>query len=237
MKNNAHKKKISAPFFELGPKSYLYGDDVLSLAIEAEKASAKYNIDVIFTSPLIDLRRIVEATEKLFIFAPHMDPIPVGRGLADTLPESIKAAGAHGIILNHCEKPLSLSVLNQTIIRAKQLDLITMVCADSIAEARAVACLQPDIIAAEQPELISSGKTSSTERVEETFKAIKSINDNVLILQAAGISSGKDVYNTILAGAHASGSSSGIIHSPNYADMIDEMVCAVRQAWDDSRKK
>ena len=30
---------IQAPFFEIGPKSYLYGDDVLSLALAADAAA------------------------------------------------------------------------------------------------------------------------------------------------------------------------------------------------------
>ena len=30
---------IKAPFFEIGPKSYLYGQDVIDLAIAADKAS------------------------------------------------------------------------------------------------------------------------------------------------------------------------------------------------------
>ena len=33
--------KIKAPFFEIGPKSYLYGQDVIDLAIAADKASEK----------------------------------------------------------------------------------------------------------------------------------------------------------------------------------------------------
>ena len=33
---------IRAPFFEIGPKSYLYGQDVVDLAIAADNASEKY---------------------------------------------------------------------------------------------------------------------------------------------------------------------------------------------------
>ena len=42
---------IRAPFFEIGPKSYLYGQDVVDLAIAADKASEKYGVDIIFTTP------------------------------------------------------------------------------------------------------------------------------------------------------------------------------------------
>jgi len=233
----AAKKVIKPPFFEIGPKSYLYGDEVLSLAKAADAASKKYNVDVIFTSPYADIRRVADETENLFIFAPHMDPLPIGRGLADILPESIAAAGAVGVMLNHCEKPLSLSVLYQTIQRADALGLITIVCADSIAEAIAIACLSPDIIVAEPTDLIGTGKTSSMEYIEKSTKAIKSINPNILVLQSAGINSAQDVYNIILAGAEATGSSSGIAKASDCAAMAEEMIHAVRTAWDARNKQ
>ena len=92
---------IKAPFFEIGPKSYLYGDEILELAQAADAASEKYDVDVIFTCPVVDIRRVKENTKRIHVFAPHMDPIPVGRGLADILPESLVAAGAEGVMLNH----------------------------------------------------------------------------------------------------------------------------------------
>ena len=225
-------RKIKAPFFEIGPKSYLYGDQVLELALAADAAAEKYDVDVIFTTPYTEIRRVAEATKRIFVFAPHMDPLPVGRGLADILPEAVKAAGAKGVMLNHCEKPVSLNVLCKTIQRAKELDLMTIICSDSIAEARAIAQFAPDIIVAEPTELIGTGKTSSMDYVKASIEAVKSVNPNILVLQGAGISNGNDVYNVIYAGAEATGSSSGIVKAPSPAAMIDEMLGAVRLAYD-----
>lgn len=228
--------EFKPPFFEIGPKSYLYGRQVLNLAKAADIAAKKYNVNIIFTTPFPDIRMVAEETENLFVFAPHMDPLPVGRGLADILPESVKAAGAVGVMLNHCEKPLSFSVLRQTIRRADEIGLMTIVCADSITEAKAIALLEPNIIVAEPTDLIGSGKTSSLEYVRSSIDAIKSVNADILVLQAAGISSGKDVYNVIHAGAEATGSSSGIVKAPDSAAMVDEMIHAVREAWDERNK-
>lgn len=225
------------PFFEIGPKSYLYGKQVLDLAKAADIAARKYDVNIIFTTPFPDIRMVAEETENIFVFAPHMDPIPVGRGVADILPESVKAAGAVGVMLNHCEKPLTYSVLRQAIKRADELELMTIVCADSITEAKAIALLEPNIIVAEPTDLIGTGKTSSMDYVHASIEAIKSINPEILILQAAGISSGKDVYNVIYAGAEATGSSSGIVKAPDSAAMVDEMIHAVREAWDARSKK
>lgn len=227
--------KIKAPFFEIGPKSYLYGDDILALAQAADAASAKYGVDIIFTCPVVDIRRVSEATKYIHVFAPHMDPIPVGRGLADILPESLVAAGAEGVMLNHVEKPLTYEVLAKTIRRADEVGLTTIVCADSMADASRIAALNPDIIVAEPSELIGTGVSVGPAYVEAATRCVKDVNPNILVLTAAGISNGADVYNTIIAGADATGSSSGVAKAADRAAMVDEMIAAVRRAWDERR--
>ena len=230
------KKTIQAPFFEIGPKSYLYGEDILALAKAADAASAKYDVDVIFTCPVVDIRAVAQATNRIHVFAPHMDPIYPGRGVADTLPESLVAAGAEGVMLNHCEKPLSFETLKQTILRAEEVGLTTIVCADSMADTSKIATLSPDIIVAEPSELIGTGVSVGKEYVEAATKSVKEVNPDILVLTAAGIANGQDVYNTIIAGADATGSSSGVAKAADRAAMVDEMIAAVRRAWDERHK-
>lgn len=224
--------KIKAPFFEIGPKSYLYGDDILELALAADKASETYDVDVIFTCPVVDIRRVAEATKRLHVFAPHMDPIYPGRGLADTLPESLVAAGAEGVMLNHVEKPLPFEVLAETIKRADEVGLTTIVCADSMADASRIAGLHPDIIVAEPSELIGTGVSVGPEYVAAATDSVKKVDESILVLTAAGIAGGEDVYNTIMAGADATGSSSGVAKAADRPAMVDEMISACRRAWD-----
>jgi triosephosphate isomerase len=224
---------LTPPFFEIGPKSYLYGDDVVALAQAADRSSRKYRVPIIFTTPLTEIRRVAESTEHLLVCAPHMDPIPVGRGLADVLPESLVAAGVSGVMLNHAEKPITYDVLAQTIRRADEVGLFTIVCTNTIEEVKAVALLEPNIIVAEPTNLIGTGKTSDAAYVQASIGAVKQLNSDILVLQGAGISNGKDVYSVIRAGAEATGSSSGIIRAADSAAMIDEMIHAVRTAWDE----
>lgn len=224
---------IHAPFFEIGPKSYLYGDEILELAMAADAASQKYDVDIIFTCPVVDIRRVRQNTTRLHVFAPHMDPIPVGRGLADILPESLVAAGAEGVMLNHAEKPLSHEVLEATIRRAVEVGLTTIVCADTMADAGRIAALHPDIIVAEPSELIGTGVSVGKEYVEAAARCVREVDPNILVLTAAGIAGGADVYNVILAGADATGSSSGIAKAADRPAMVEEMIAAVRRAWDE----
>ena len=102
-----------------------------------------------------------------------MDTLRPGRGMADILPEALRAAGAEGVVVNHCEKPMSIPAIKQTIERAHELDMLVFACADTIAEAKAIAQLHPDIINPEPSELIggTDGGVSSMSFVRESEAA------------------------------------------------------------------
>ncbi len=228
--------KIKPPFFEIGPKAYLYGDDMLRLAKFIDKMAIKYDVDIIVTPQYTDLRLLAENTERILVFAQHMDPLPVGRGLGSVLPEAVKAAGAVGVMLNHAEKKLDMETIKKTIERADEVGLGTIVCADTVEELTEIAKLSPNLVVAEPTELIGTGKTSDSNYVTETIRRVREINPDIMVLQGAGISNGKDVYNTIKLGAQATGSTSGIIKAADPFAMTEEMICALRTAWDEVHK-
>lgn len=227
---------VEPPFFEIGPKAYMYGERILRLAKAADEASAKYDVRIILTPQPSDIYMLAKATRNVLIFAQHMDPIPVGRGNGSILPEALKDSGAVGVILNHAEKSMTLADLSQAIKRADEVGLVTMVCADSIKEAEAIAQLSPNIIVPEPTELIGTGVTSDKEYVIATTTAIRKINPEIQVLQAAGIKNGQDVYNMIKAGADATGTTSGIMKAEDPEAMLDEMIHAIRIAWDEIHK-
>ena len=101
------KPKIRTPYFEIGTKNYIYGDKVLEYALAADKAAEKYDIDVLFICPALEVRRVAENTKHLFVLATYMDTLRPGRGCADILPEGLKAAGAVGVMINHCGRQWS----------------------------------------------------------------------------------------------------------------------------------
>lgn len=230
------KAKLKAPFFEVGVKNYIYGDEVLRLARAADQAAVKYDIDVIFLAPYVDIRRIVENTQRILVFAPYMDTLRPGRGMADVLPEAVRAAGAQGVVINHCERPMTLGAIRETIRRANELDMISFACADTISEARAIAQLGPDIINPEPSELIGTDHGSSDDFVRESIRVIKEAAPHILVEQAAGIRSGEQVYNNIILGADGVGAASGIVKAEDPLAMVDEMVGSVRRAYEALRK-
>ena len=136
-------------------------------------------------------------------------------------------------MLNHAEKPLSPEVLEQTIKRADEVGLGTIVCADTVDDVKNIAKMAPNIIVAEPTELIGTGTTSDSSYVTETIKTVEAINPDIMVLQGAGISNGQDVYNTIKLGAQATGTTSGIMKSDRPYEMVEEMIYNLRKAWDE----
>jgi len=114
------------------------------------------------------------------------------------------------------------------------MGLYSIVCADSISEAPAIAHFNPDIIVCEPSELIGTGQTSGVEYVKATTAAIRAISTDIQILQAAGTSNGRDVYDVIRSGAEAAGTTSGIMKARDKEAMVEEMLGALRRAWDEA---
>lgn len=232
------KPKIRAPYFEIGTKNYIYGDKVLEYAIAADKAAEKYDIDVLFICPAVEIRQVAQNTKNLIILAPYMDTLRPGRGMADVLPEGLKAAGAQGVVINHCEKPMSLPQMKATIDRARELDFLVFACADTLDEAKAIANLHPDIINPEPSAIIGGGSgVSPMAYVKDSIRVIKEIDPNIMVEQAAGITNGQQVYDFIMAGSEAAGAASGIMNAADPIAMIDEMIAATRRAADDLKSE
>jgi len=224
---------LKPPFFEIGPKAYLYGKKVLDLAKFADGISAKYNVQIIFTPQCVDIPRLAQEMKNLLIFAQHMDALPVGRGVGSVLPEALKDAGAVGVLLNHAEKPLPFDVLQRTIQRADEVGLASMACAGNLEEVEIVAKMNPNILLAESPELIGSGKRGAEDQqaIQMINNLVWEINPQIFVLHGAGISSYQDVYEIIALGAQATGSTSGIINAQDPFVMLEEMIRSVREAW------
>jgi triosephosphate isomerase len=229
---------IKAPFFEIGPKAYIWGKEALDLAKAIDDASRRYDVRIIYTPQYTEIPVISAAVTETLVFAQHMDPVSPGRGIGAVLPEAIRAAGARGVLLNHAEKKMSLHDICLAVRRADETGLVSMVCADNPAEAAAVAQFAPNIILAEPEALIGKEQGDALNRgwVAEITRKIREINPDIQVLHSAGIRSGRDVYDIMMLGADATGCTSGIICAENREKALDEMICNVRKGYDDYRR-
>lgn len=223
-------KKIRVPFLIVNPKSYLYGEESLKLAKAAERAAEETGVEVMFTCPFADIRYIKENTKHVVVTAQHMEPLKPGRGMGHVLGESLVAAGAEAVFLNHAENSMTVTDLAATIKRAKELGLVTVVCADSVAEGVAIAKLKPDILLCEPTDLIGTGTVADDSYTVDACKKIREVDKDILVMIASGVSTPEDVYNVIKLGADGTGATSGILNAPDPGERVMEMAKAMKKA-------
>ena len=225
---------MQSPFLIVNPKSYLYGNESLKLAKAADQAAKDTGLPIIFTCPYADVRMIRENTENIIVCVQSMDPLTPGRGMGHVLPESLKEAGADAVFLNHAENPKTLSDLHACIRRAAELNMTSIVCADSITEAKAVACMNPDVVLAEPTDLIGTGQVADDAYTIEAIDQVRKVNPDVLVVVASGVSTAEDCYNMVRLGADGTGGTSGILNAPSPAVRIKEMAEAIVRAKKDT---
>jgi len=222
------------PIFEMGLKGYLFGKKALDFAKAADEISKKYEVTIIFDPQFVDIPLIAKETESILIFAQHMDFMEIGRGVGKILPEALKEAGAIGSILNHAEHRVELNHIFNSIRRADEVGLVTLVCTDSPQEAAAVAKLNPNIILSEPPALIESGTSVAKvlkNFIYEAIKNVKEINPKIIIGSGAGVKDADDIKEIISMGVELTGSTSAILKSADPIKTLEEMVDSMKKAW------
>jgi len=226
------RDKISPPLVLVNFKCYLEatGSKAVQLAKSAETVSDKLGVTIAVAPQAADLRLVSRET-KIPVFAQHIDPIKPGSHTGHVLADSVLEAGASGVLINHSERRLEAGIIEDTITRAKDLGLTTVVCANTSAIAAAVASLGPDMIAVEPPELIGSGiavSKAKPEIITDTVSRIRRINKEAVILCGAGITSGEDVKEALRLGTQGVLVASGIVKAKNQMGAIEDLAAACR---------
>jgi triosephosphate isomerase len=187
---------------------------------------------------IIDVYRLAKET-KLPVFCPHLDSLTPGRGTGRILTEAVKEAGAVGVLLNHAENRLQLNVISETVRRAREVGLISLVAVSSPEEAEIIAALRPEVIIAESPDRIGTLKSVGKDRefVVQSVKKVKSVDPDVLVVCGAGVSSGRDVAEVLKLGAEGTGASRAIFEAKDSAGLLTEMAKALDYGWKARRQK
>lgn len=225
---------LQAPLFEVGLKGYLYGAAAVRLARAADEVSRELGVGVIFDPQAVDIAAVARETRDLLVFAQHLDPLPPGRGVGGMLAEAVREAGAVGAMLNHSERRMTLADINGAIRRAREVGLAVMVYADSPEEAAAIATLGPDIVLAEPPELIATGRSAATQMrrfVERTVELVGRVDPGIIVMSGAGVQTPDDVEEMMRLGVGGTGSSSGILRAKDPEATMRAMIGAMQRAW------
>jgi triosephosphate isomerase (TIM) len=198
----------------------------VELAKIADQVSRDSGVTIAVAPQFTDLKTVTEAVE-IPVFSQHIDPIKPGAHTGYVLAEAVKAAGASGTILNHSEKRIKISEIEEILSLARVSDLSTLVCTDTPGVSAAVASLGPDIIAIEPPDLIGTGVAVSKARPElitNSIKRIRTINSSVDILCGAGVSTAEDVGKALELGTRGVLVSSSVVKGTNPSQLLENMT-------------
>ena len=206
---------VKYPLILVNLKTYRegMGENAVRLAKIAEQVHLKTGASIAVAPQLADSKIVIDSSETP-IFAQHVDPVGMGQFTGHILPESVAEAGCIGTLINHSERQLPLEVIKVTIKRAREADLVTVVCVDTVEKGRQVAAFSPEAIAIEPPELIGSGISVSKakpEVVSGAVAAIRHVNPKIRVLCGAGVTNGEDVVAAQNLGAEGILVASGIV--------------------------
>uniref|UniRef100_A0A7C2VA17 Triosephosphate isomerase n=1 Tax=Ignisphaera aggregans TaxID=334771 RepID=A0A7C2VA17_9CREN len=226
---------MNVPVLAINFKTYntAFGDKALEIAKHAEKAAKEYGIEVIVVPPATELRKIAEAV-SIPVYAQHADPYDYGAHTGWLPIVALKDVGVRGLLINHSEHRLRLDEIVVLIEVAKKYNLETLVCADTPLAAAAIAALDPVALAVEPPELIGSGVAVSKAKPEvivNTVQKVRSINQKVIILTGAGISTAEDVAAAIKLGTAGVLVASAIMKAKDPAKVISDMAEAAYKTF------
>jgi triosephosphate isomerase len=222
---------IKTPVIVINYKVYntSFGNSALSIAKAAEEVSINTGVNIIVAPPATEIRTLA-SNVSIPVYAQHVDPVDLGAYTGHIPPEAVKEAGAKGFIINHSERRIRIDEIARLVIKARNLGLNTLVCADTPEVAAALVVLNPDMIAIEPPELIGTGIAVSKAKPEiilNTVSRIRSVNKDVIILTGAGISTPEDVVKALELGTSGVLISSAIMKAKDPKKVINEMAEAV----------
>jgi triosephosphate isomerase len=198
----------------------------VELAKIADQVSRDSGVTIAVAPQFTDLKTVTEAVE-IPVFSQHIDPIKPGAYTGHVLAEAVKAAGASATLLNHSERRIKISEIEEILSLARVSDLATLVCTDTPGVSAAVASLNPDMIAIEPPDLIGTGVAVSKARPElitNAIKRIRSVSSSIEILCGAGVSTAEDVGKALELGTRGVLVSSSVVKGTNPGKLLENMT-------------
>ncbi len=217
---------VKTPIIIVNFKTYEKGTGkaAVRLAEIAEEVSKETGASIAVAPQFTDIERVARKV-SIPVFAQHVDPISFGSNTGHILAQAVKEAGAIGTIINHSERQIKPADIEAAVKKAREVGLITVVCADTPETSKKLAEFNPDFLAIEPPELIGTGipvSKAKPEVVTDSLEAVKKINPKITVLCGAGITVGEDYAAALKLGTEGVIIASGVVKAKDQrAALID----------------
>ncbi|MBU0472506.1 MAG: triose-phosphate isomerase [Nanoarchaeota archaeon] len=221
---------MKLPIIIVNFKAYTEGTgrEAEHLAQICEKVAHETGKSIAIAVEEVDIHRISSLVD-IPVLSEHFDPIGPGAHTGQNLPQALKDNGAYGTLLNHSEDRFRIDLLKESIELARDVGMKTVVCANDVEVAEAIATFEPDMIAIEPPELIGGDISVSTARPEVITNAVEKVRSvaDIPVLCGAGIKTGADVKKALKLGAKGVLVASGVVRAGNPEKVLRELADAL----------
>lgn len=217
---------IRTPVIVLNVKAYAEsaGERGVALLKACEEAAEETGASIVICPQQVQLGLLAKDA-KIPVFAQSVDAAEPGSQTGWVTLQGAKAAGAAGTLVNHSEHRLKMADIEWIVDKAREMDLATCVCTNNVPVSMAAAAMGPDFVAVEPPELIGTGipvSKADPEIVKNSVNEVKRVNDSVIVLCGAGITTGEDVKAAIELGSEGVLLASGVVKADDpRAALID----------------
>jgi triosephosphate isomerase len=215
-------------------KSYLEatGKRAIDLAKVAERVAIETGISIIVAPQFTDIKSVSENVD-ITVYSQHLDPVVPGAYTGRVIAEAVKSVGAEGSLLNHSERKISAAEINACVKRCEEVDLYSLVCAETAHAAAEIAGVRPDMIAVEPPDLIGTGISISKARPElitNSLRKIRAVNSTVKVVCGAGITTSEDVSKALELGTEGVLVASSVVKNKDPGSILYGMANAMVDA-------
>ncbi len=176
---------------------------------------------------VLDMKDALREAKGVSVYAQHVDPIGYGSYTGKVNPEYLVEMGVAGSLINHSEDRVGLYTIVKEIESFREMGIISIVCVESLEEARVVADMKPDIIAYEPPELIGGDVSVATASPDLIEKIVREIECPVMV--GAGIKTAEDVRVCLELGAYGVLVASGIVKSEEPGKVVSDFLEVIQK--------
>jgi len=205
------------------------GEKGLSLLNDIGEVSKTTNVPLIPLVQPIDLGYFSGKT-LLHLWCQHIDPITYGAHTGWVLPEAVVGLAGKGVCLNHSEHQIPMDVLVQSVKRAQDVGLKTLVFAKDVMTLQEILKLRPDYVSYEPPELVGSTTTSVSQAKPEVIYAAGELckNAGIPLIVGAGIRSTEDVQIAIERGAQGVAVATDVVKSADRIERLKQLLAGFK---------
>ena len=202
------------------------GARAVELAKLHERVANELGVNVAVVGMSLDLPMLAMSV-SIPVLAQHLDGVGWGAFTGLVPVEVARSVGIDGALLNHSERRISDSDIERALERMKALNMLSLVCAETLEEGAKFAAMGADFIAIEVPELIGGDVSVSTARPELISEAVAKIGAGKVIV-GAGIKTAEDIRKALSLGAAGVLVASGIVKAADQLGTLREMCGALK---------